>query len=46
MDRINWKLLWREFQEWYDENNDPEWEAQQLEIEALVEKQLKSGNCK
>ncbi len=35
---IDWKVIWEEFEEWYLENNEPEWEAQQSKIEELIEK--------
>ncbi len=38
---IDWKVIWEDFQEWYLENNEPEWETQQSKIEEIVEKYLK-----
>lgn len=38
---IDWNLIWEEFQEWWLENNDPEWKVQQSKIQALVEDYIK-----
>ena len=34
---IDWEVIWEDFQEWWLENNDPEWEVQQAKIQVLVD---------
>lgn len=40
--KINWKRVWNSFNRWYTKgDHDYSWEAQQKEIEKLVNKQIK-----
>ncbi len=41
--KINWKRVWKSFEQWYTKgNHDYSWFAQQKEIEKLVDKQIKN----
>ena len=37
---LKWTQIWKEFNEWFDNNFDPVWERQQRKIKALVKKYL------
>lgn len=40
--KMNWERVWKSFNQWYDKHGQVgNWEAQQKEIEKLVNKQLK-----
>jgi len=38
---MNWKSIWAEFTDWYNENEQSEWEEQQQIIEEIVERHRK-----
>lgn len=42
MDKItlNWKSIWEKFNNWYEDSNNPSWEAQKSHLQNLIDEEL------
>ena len=40
--KIDWKNIWKDFDTWFDKNENTEWEIQRKKIQVLVNKEINS----